>query len=154
MVIPWWDWIGKAADVLSVFTLLAAGAAWWQLRQITKRYQALIRLPEHVAALQEAASAVVYAAPDAADNRDGVLDAFSTVEGKLTSVQGWIGSRYSLDSRRRELVSEIIEVRDSLKSRQARGAPMDKDIAIAEYRKIMRVTDRVVDYVEDRRLER
>jgi hypothetical protein len=55
MGIPWWDVIGKGADVLSVFTFFAAVAAWWQIRKITRRYQALVRLPEHMSELEEGA---------------------------------------------------------------------------------------------------
>jgi hypothetical protein len=124
-----WDWIGRGADVLSVLTFLAAVGAWRQIRLISKRYQALLRIPEHTADLQAAASAITEAAPQAASNPEAVLAAFSTAEGKLTSVQGWIGGRFSLDGRRRGLASEIIEVRDALRSHQTRGATIDKDIA-------------------------
>ena len=153
MIIPWWDWIGKGADVLSVLTFLAAGAAWWQIRKITNRYQALLRIPEHAAELQNAASEIVAAAHSAASNPDAVLAAFSAAEGKLTSMKDWIGSRFSLDGRRRELVSEIIEVRDALKGHQTRGAAMDRGIAMEMYRRVTRVTQRVEDYVQDRRVE-
>src|SRR5215218_1906385 len=97
----WWDWIGRGADVLSVLTFLAAFGAWRQIRLISKRYQALIRIPEHTAELQAAASMISAAAPEAANNPDPVLAAFSAAEGKLTSVKGWIGGRVSLDGRRR-----------------------------------------------------
>jgi hypothetical protein len=148
-----WDWIGRGADVISVLTLLAAYGAWRQIRLISKRYQALLRIPEHTAALQAAASAILAAAPEAASKPDAVLAACSTAEGKLTSVQGWIGSRFSLDGRRRELASEIIAVRAALRSPQTRGATIDKDMAQDMYRKVSRITLRIDDYVQDRRLE-
>src|SRR5215210_157480 len=116
MGVHWWDGIGRGADVLSVLTFFAAVSAWRQIRRISKRYQALLRLPEHTVELQAAASMISAAAPEAANNPDAVLAAFSAAEGKLTSVKGWIGGRFSLDGRRRELASEIIAVRDALRS--------------------------------------
>jgi hypothetical protein len=149
----WWDWIGRSADVLSVLTFLAAFGAWRQIRRISKRYQALIRIPEHTVELQAAASAITEAAPQAASNPYAVRAAFSTAEGKLTSVKGWIGGRFSLDGRRRELVLEIIEVRNMLRGHQKRGATIDRDIAQEMYLRVSQVTQRVDDYVQDRRLE-
>lgn len=152
--IPWWDWIGQGADVLSVATLAAAISAWGQIRQVTSRYQALLRIPEHTSELVAAASEIIKAAPSAASNPDAVLAAFSAAEGKLTSVKGWVGGRYLFGSRRRELVLEIIKVRDTLKRYQARGAVVDRATAMDIYRSVTKVARRITDYVEDQRLER
>jgi hypothetical protein len=153
MVIPWWEWIGKAADVLSLLTLLAAVAAWWQIRKLNSRYQGLLRIPEQLTDLEAAASEIISAAPYVSSNPDAVLNPLSTAEGKLTSLAGWVGGRYVFFSRRRELVLEIIEVRDELKRRQARGARLDEAVARDAYRKISKVAQRINDHIEDRRLE-
>jgi len=153
MGVHWWDWIGRGADVLSVLTFFAAVSAWRQIRRISKRYQALLRLPEHTVELQAAASMISAAAPEAANNPDAVLAAFSAAEGKLTSVKGWIGGRFSLDGRRRELASEIIAVRDALRSHRTRDATIDTYMAHDMYRSVSRVAVRIDDYVQDRRLE-
>lgn len=154
MANPWWDVIGKGADVLSVFTFFAAGAAWWQVLKITSRYQALVRLPEHMRELEAAATEIVTAAPSAASDPDAVLAAFSKAEGKLTSMQDRIGGWRLPWSRRRGLVLEIIEVRDALKSSQAKGATVDRATAMDMYRRVTKVAQRIADHVADQRLER
>jgi hypothetical protein len=155
MVYPWWEWIGKAADVLSLLTLFAALAAWRQIRKLNSRYQALwIRIPQQLRDLEAAAYEIVEAAPSATSNPDAVLNALSAAEGKLTSLEGWIGGRYVPFSRRRGLVLEIVKVRNELKSRQARGARLDESVARDAYRKVSKVAQLINDHVEDRRLER
>ena len=146
--------IGKGADLLSVFTFFAAAAAWWQVRKITGRYQELVRLPEHMRELEEAATEIVDTAPSAASDPDAVLTAFSKAEGKLTSMKDRIGGWYLPWSPRRGLVLEILEVRDALKSHQAKGVDLDRAIAMDMYRRITKVTQRITDHVEDQRLER
>jgi hypothetical protein len=154
MIIPWWDWIGKGADVLSVLTLAAAGSAWWQIRKVTGRYQALLRMSDQLADLKGVANELVQAAPFAESNPDPVLDSLSVAEGKLMSLKGWIRGRYIPKSSGRELVLEITEVRGELKGYQARGAYMDERTAREAYRKISQIAQRITDHAEDRRLER
>lgn len=154
LVIPFWEWMGKLADVLSLLTLAAAVAAWWQISQIANRYQGIIRIPEQLRGLQTAASEIVKAAPNTASNPDAVLNPLSTAEGKLTSLMGWIGGRYIPLSKRRALILEMIEVRTEIKRHQARGARIDEYVARDAYRKISKMEQRISDYVEDQRLER
>lgn len=148
------NWIDGAADVLSILTFFAAVYTWWQIRKLAKRYRGLIRIPEQVGELKDAASEIVAAAPDAGSNPDAVLGPLSTAEGKLASLQGKIGSKYSFRSTRRELVLEILQLKDELAGHQARGAPMNTDIATDAYRKISKVAGRITNHSLDQRLER
>ena len=149
-----WDLLGKLADVLSVFTLLAAGYTAVQIRRVTGRYQALLRMTDQLKDLNAAANELVKAAPRATSDPDGVLDPLSLAEGKLTSLKRWIRGRYIPRSEGRELVLEIVEVRNELKGYQERGAQIDEPTAREAYRKISKIADRINDHAEDRRLER
>lgn len=146
--------IDVMADVLSFLTFLAAGAAWLQIRNLDNRYQGIIRIPQQLKDLREAAKELKNAAPNATSNPDAVLNSLSAAESKLGSLMGWVGGRFQPWSRQRDLRLEMVAVRKSLRARQKQYAPIDTDIAYAEYRKIMTVIDRVGDYVEDRKLER